>query len=48
MSVVLVCFPGAPTVTEEAQQRDKEINALVEKKVEGMDGLSLQFNFTQN
>ncbi|XP_054154323.1 protein phosphatase 1B-like [Oppia nitens] len=34
MSVVLVCFPGAPTVSEEAQQKDKELNALIDKKVQ--------------
>ena len=36
MSVVLVCFPGAPTVSEDAQQKDRELNSLIEKRVQGM------------
>ena len=35
MSVVLVALPGAPTLSEEAQKRDKEVNQLIEIKVQG-------------
>jgi len=34
MSVVLVAFVGSPVVSEEAQQKDKELNLLIEKKVQ--------------
>ncbi|CAG2099991.1 unnamed protein product [Medioppia subpectinata] len=34
MSVVLVCFPGAPNVSEDAQQKDRELNSLLEKRVQ--------------
>jgi len=33
MSVVLVTFNGAPKVSEEAQQKDAELNANIEKEV---------------
>lgn len=33
MSVVLVTFPGAPKVSEEAQRKDAELNATIEKEV---------------
>ena len=36
MSVVLVCFPGAPNVSEDAQQKDRELNSLLEKRVQGI------------
>jgi protein phosphatase 1B len=34
MSVVLVTFAGAPTVSEEAIKKDKELNDLIEKEVQ--------------
>lgn len=33
MSVVIVAFAGAPSVSEEAQQRDRELDTLLEKKI---------------
>lgn len=33
MSMVLVNFPGAPTVSEEACQKDQELNILLDKKI---------------
>ncbi|XP_064484398.1 protein phosphatase 1A-like isoform X2 [Ornithodoros turicata] len=33
MSVVLVLFPGAPSVSEEALKKDKELNALITKRL---------------
>ncbi|RWS10033.1 protein phosphatase 1A-like isoform X1 [Dinothrombium tinctorium] len=41
MSVVLVVFEGAPKVSDEAQKKDNELNALLEKKVEGRHSLAL-------
>lgn len=35
MSVVLVTFPGAPKISPEAQQKDAQLNANLEKRVEG-------------
>lgn len=36
MSVVLVVFSGAPKVSPEAQQKDLQLNVILEKKVKGM------------
>ncbi|GCB81089.1 hypothetical protein scyTo_0023265, partial [Scyliorhinus torazame] len=33
MSVVLICFPNAPKVSEEAILREEELNAYIEQKV---------------
>lgn len=35
MSAVVVALPGAPTVSEEAKQKENELNLLIEKKVQG-------------
>lgn len=35
MSVVLVCLPGAPKVSEEAVRKDAELNNYLESQVEG-------------
>lgn len=35
MSVVLVTLPGAPKLSEEAQAKERELNAAIEKKVQG-------------
>lgn len=35
MSVVLVVFPGAPKVSTEAQQKDAQLDQLLETKVRG-------------
>lgn len=43
MSVVLVVFPGGPSINEEAQKADRELNQLLEKKTEGMK-IFLKFN----
>lgn len=36
MSVVIVAFPGAPSVSKEAQQKDRELDQLLENKIQGM------------
>ncbi|PRD27222.1 UNVERIFIED_CONTAM: Ppm1b [Trichonephila clavipes] len=36
MSIVLVALPGAPKISEEIIQQDKEINALLEAHVKGI------------
>jgi hypothetical protein len=36
MSVVLVAFTGSPAVSEEAQEKDKQLNTLIENKVKGI------------
>jgi len=46
MSVVLVAFPGSPTISEEAQQKDKELNLLIEKKVQGIRHISIHFTIS--
>ncbi|XP_075555024.1 protein phosphatase alphabet isoform X2 [Dermacentor variabilis] len=33
MSIVLVLFPGAPSVSDEALQHDRELNQLIEKRI---------------
>lgn len=38
MSVVLVCLPNAPKVSEEAVRKDAELNRYLESRVEGEDG----------
>lgn len=35
MSVVLVCLPNAPKVSEEAVKRDAELDKFLESRVEG-------------
>lgn len=35
MSVVLVCLPNAPQVSEEAVKRDAEVDKYLESRVEG-------------
>lgn len=35
MSVVLVCLPNAPKVSEEAVRKDTELNRYLESRVEG-------------
>lgn len=40
MSVVLVCLPGAPKVSEEAVRKDAELNKYLESRVEGENGRS--------
>lgn len=35
MSVVLVCLPNAPQVSEEAVKRDAELDKYLESRVEG-------------
>ena len=35
MSVVLVCLPNAPKVSEEAVRKDAELNKYLESRVEG-------------
>lgn len=38
MSVVLVCFPGAPKVSSEAVKREAELDKYLEARVEGREG----------
>lgn len=35
MSVVLVCFPNAPKISEEAVKKEAELDKLLEARVEG-------------
>lgn len=35
MSVVLVCLPGAPKVSEEAVKKEEELDKYLETRVEG-------------
>lgn len=35
MSVVVVCFPGAPKVSEEAVKKEEELDKYLETRVEG-------------
>jgi len=35
MSVVLLCFPGAPKVSPEAVKREAELDKYLEARVEG-------------
>lgn len=35
MSVVLICFPGAPKVSPEAVKREAELDKYLEGRVEG-------------
>lgn len=35
MSVVLVCLPNAPKVSDEAVKRDAELDKFLESRVEG-------------
>lgn len=46
MSIVLVLFPGAPTVSVEALQHDRELNVLIEKRIAEMirDSAELELN----
>lgn len=38
MSIVLVCLPSAPKVSEEAVRKDTELNKYLESRVEGETG----------
>lgn len=38
MSVVLVCLPNAPKVSEEAVRKEAELNRYLESRVEGKNG----------
>lgn len=38
MSVVLVCLPNGPKVSEEAVRKDAELNRYLESRVEGKRG----------
>ena len=35
MSVVLVCFPNAPKISEEAVKKEAELDKFLESRVEG-------------
>lgn len=35
MSIVLIAFEGAPSVTEEAIKKDRELDEKIEAKVKG-------------
>ena len=45
MSVVLVCLPNAPKVSEEAVRKDAELNKYLESRVEGENGWMQDNNF---
>lgn len=36
MSIVLVCFPNAPKVSEEAIKKDAELDKHLESRIEGI------------
>ncbi len=36
MSVVLVCLPGAPKISEEAVKKEEELDKYLETRVEGL------------
>ena len=40
MSVVLVCLPNAPKVSEEALKREAELDKFLESRVEGENAAS--------
>lgn len=35
ISIIIVCFPGAPQVSQEALQQEAELEQQIEAKVEG-------------
>ena len=35
MSIVIIAFEGAPKVSEEAKQKEKELDARLEEKIKG-------------
>lgn len=35
ISIIIVCFPGAPELSQEALQREAELEQLIDMKVEG-------------
>lgn len=45
MSVVLVCLPNAPKVSEEAVRKDAELNNYLESQVEEMLSRSAEVGF---
>lgn len=44
MSVVLVCLPNAPKVSEEAVKRNTDLDKFLESRVEGEGGFFFFFN----
>lgn len=46
MSVVLVCLPNAPQVSEEAVKRDAELDKYLESRVEGEKQKNLLIHHT--
>lgn len=47
MSVVLICFPGAPKVSPEAVKREAELDKYLEGRVEGR-GEELHLGFVDH
>lgn len=47
MSVVLICFPGAPKVSPEAVKREAELDKYLEARVEGKEEKFLFFMWYQ-
>lgn len=41
MSVVLICFPGAPKVSPDAVKKEADLDKYLEGKVEGRRGVYL-------
>lgn len=39
ISIIIVCFPGAPQVTPEALQKEAELEQHIDTKVEGKESL---------
>lgn len=46
MSIIIVTFPGAPQVSQEALQKEAKLETILEAKVEGrnFDGLELRLS----
>ena len=36
MSIVIVVFPGGPQISQEAQQKEKVLDDILEEKIKGL------------
>lgn len=45
MSVVLICFPGAPKVSPEAVKKEADLDKYLEGRVEGKQDVYLGYLF---
>lgn len=44
MSVVLVCLPGAPKISEEAMKKEEELDKYLETRVEGQQHIHMHIS----